>query len=151
VACVILLTRSREAILPAILSESFLRALPESERRRLGRAGFTREESTQAFIAGEERKLKKLVTNYLNMRGVWFFEQRMDRRTRGRRGVPDILACICGRFVAIELKVAGSKLSAEQEREGKRIEECGGRFLIVRRLEDVIAELSRVPPIVEPG
>jgi hypothetical protein len=136
--------------LPAVIPEAFLRALPPQERARLGRAGFSQEECTQAFVRGQERKLKKLVTNYLSMRGVWFFDQRMDRKTGGRAGVPDILCCYRGRFIAIELKAGGAKLSPEQESEAERIQDCGGRFLVVRRLEDVIAELSRVPPIVEP-
>ena len=78
-------------------------------------------------MRGEERKLKTLVTNYLNMRGVWFFEQRMDKRTRGRVGAPDILCCYRGRFIAIEVKVGGSKLvGATGSRSGSAAEFTAG-------------------------
>ena len=127
--------------LPSVLPEHFLRALPPEERKRLGRSGLMARECETSFTRGEERKLKALVVNFLNLRGAWIFHQSMSRKTGGRPGVPDILCCCRGRFIGIELKVAGSKLSAEQEAEAERIRAAGGRFLVVRRLEDVIAEL----------
>jgi VRR-NUC domain len=127
--------------LPAIVPEAFLRALPPEERRRLGRAGFTREECERRFLAGEERKLKGYVVNFLNSRGAWIFHQSMSKKTGGRPGVPDILCCYRGRFIAIELKVRGSKLSPEQEREAERLRNSGGVFVVVRRLEDLVEAL----------
>jgi len=45
----------------------------------------------------------------------------------GRSGVPDIIACMRGRFLAIECKAKGNnKLTALQERELAAIEEAGG-------------------------
>ena len=64
--------------------------------------------------------------NWLNLQGAWVFEQRMDKRTRGKRGVPDRLACVDGRFLAIELKVTGNTLQREQEMECERIHWAGG-------------------------
>jgi hypothetical protein len=48
-----------------------------------------------------------------------------------KRGTPDILACVCGRFVAIELKTDTGKLSALQEYNLKKITESGGISIVM--------------------
>ena len=65
----------------------------------------------------------------------------MDKRTRGKRGVPDILACVDGRFLAIELKVTGNTLQREQEMECERIHSAGGIVCVAYALRDVMAAL----------
>jgi hypothetical protein len=49
----------------------------------------------------------------------------------GRSGVPDIIACMRGRFLAIECKAGNGKLTALQERELAIIEEAGGISYVV--------------------
>lgn len=49
----------------------------------------------------------------------------------GKRGVPDFLVCVNGKFLAIETKAAGGKLSAMQKLELRKIAEAGGYNLIV--------------------
>ncbi len=44
----------------------------------------------------------------------------------GRAGIPDVVGCILGRFIAIECKAGKNKTTALQERELARIEESGG-------------------------
>ena len=44
----------------------------------------------------------------------------------GRSGIPDIIACLNGKFLAIECKAGKNKLTALQERELDRIEDSGG-------------------------
>jgi Tn3 transposase DDE domain len=44
--------------LPAVLSPGFVRALPESERKRLGKAGLTPERCRATFIRGQEMSAK---------------------------------------------------------------------------------------------
>ncbi len=62
------------------------------------------------------------------------------------RGTPDILACIGGRFVAIELK-RDEKQKPEplQEHELKKILDAGGTALVVNPLNwpGVLAQLTR--------
>lgn len=47
------------------------------------------------------------------------------------RGIPDILACIAGRFVAIEIKSDHGKPSALQSLNLARINECGGVAILL--------------------
>jgi hypothetical protein len=65
----------------------------------------------------------------------------MDKRTRGKRGVPDIIACVDGRFLAIELKAAGNTLEREQEIECNRIRDAGGVVCVAYSLREVMEGL----------
>lgn len=49
----------------------------------------------------------------------------------GRRGIPDVLGCLNGRFFALELKVGKNKASALQELELRKIGESGAYAAIV--------------------
>lgn len=49
----------------------------------------------------------------------------------GRSGVPDIIACMHGRFLAIECKAGNGKLTALQMRELERIAEADGITYVV--------------------
>jgi hypothetical protein len=127
--------------LPAVPSEGLLQALPPEERKRLGRAGMTQAEAQAKFAAGQEKKLKDLVVNELNRRGAWIFEQPMSKKTRGRPGVPDIIACYRGFFLAVELKAAGGTMSQEQAQEAVAIRKAMGRFVLAYSVNHVIEAL----------
>lgn len=46
-------------------------------------------------------------------------------------GDPDIVACICGQFVALELKSEGGRRSPLQWHKLAKLEKCGGISLTV--------------------
>lgn len=52
------------------------------------------------------------------------------------RGVPDLLFCINGKFIGIEVKGTGDHLTAIQAAQAKRIYEAGGKAFVVKSLED---------------
>lgn len=52
-------------------------------------------------------------------------------------GIPDLLCCIHGLFVGIEVKDPHGKPSAIQLAQGVRIKNAGGHFLIAKSVEDV--------------
>ena len=58
----------------------------------------------------------------------------------GRSGVPDIIACMHGRFLAIECKAGNGKLTPLQLRELALIEEAGGLAYVIN--EDSIESLE---------
>ena len=133
--------------LPTVPSAGFLAALPVQERLKLGRAGITQQEANATYQRGQEKELKALALNLLNLKGAWIFEQRMDKSTRGRRGSPDILVCFKGFFIAIELKAENQRMSTEQAAEAARIRKAGGFFILAFRLEDILEELQRIERI----
>jgi Holliday junction resolvase len=57
----------------------------------------------------------------------------------GRSGIPDIIACFNGKFIAIECKAGNNKTTPLQERELNRIMNAGGETFIAR--EETLAEL----------
>lgn len=67
----------------------------------------------------------------------------------GKRGVPDLVMCIKGLFVAIEVKTDKGKVTALQELEGRRIEKAGGIFGVmygrnVDQLEEMYETIEEV-------
>lgn len=69
----------------------------------------------------EKQKIKK----YLDQRGAWYFCPFMAGR--GKAGVPDIIACLDGHFIAVEVKRPGKKPTAIQLRRIEEIEKTMGR------------------------
>lgn len=54
-----------------------------------------------------------------------------------KAGTPDILACVKGHFVAIEVKRPGGVVSKLQELNIKQINDTGGYALVAYSVEDV--------------
>ena len=57
----------------------------------------------------------------------------------GTAGIPDIIACIGGRFYGFEVKNERGKASALQEYTIHKIKAAGGMALVVRSVEEVRA------------
>ena len=130
--------------LPAVPSEGFLAALPEEERRKLGRAGITREEAEATYKRGQEIQLQRLITNYLNLNEIYYEWDRTDKRTSGKRGRPDFRCCVKGLWLALECKAEGETLSKEQAIEALRLRKSGGKFVVVFSLKDAIEAIADV-------
>jgi hypothetical protein len=61
----------------------------------------------------------------------------------GTAGIPDIIACIDGRFFGFEVKTETGKPTALQEATLRKINDAGGTSLVVRSVADVKAALQR--------
>ena len=59
-------------------------------------------------------------------------------------GLPDLLMCVRGRFVAVELKVSTNKATHLQEWELKCIREAGGVGVICRSVDEVMQVLEEI-------
>lgn len=62
-------------------------------------------------------------------------------------GVPDILTCIKGRFVAIEVKTPTGKLTKIQQYQIDQINKSGGVAFVATSLENVRMELKNAEVI----
>lgn len=92
-----------------------------------------------------EGAVKKQVRKILNAHGVYYFFP--ATHGYGRSGVPDVVCCYKGRFIAVECKAGGGKATALQERELRRIRDAGGVALVVNEnnlneLENLLTELE---------
>jgi Holliday junction resolvase len=87
-----------------------------------------------------EAKVKAKVRKLLDELRIYYFFP--ATHGYGRSGVPDIIGCFLGLFVAIECKAGKGKLTALQEREIESIKEAGGFAFVAR--EDNTDELRRL-------
>lgn len=60
----------------------------------------------------------------------------------GTAGIPDIIACVDGRFFAFEVKTASGKATPLQETTIRKILAAGGTAAVVRSVDEVRALLS---------
>ena len=76
-----------------------------------------------------EGRVKAKVKALLNKYNIYHFMPATGGY--GRSGIPDIIACMHGKFLAIECKAGSGKLTALQIRELERIEKAGGIAYVV--------------------
>jgi hypothetical protein len=91
-----------------------------------------------------ETKVKRKVTVILNKYNAYFFYP--PSNGFGRAGIPDIIACYCGQFIAIECKAGKNITTALQRRELGAIEDAGGYALVINEsnIEQVTAVLDQI-------
>lgn len=76
------------------------------------------------MAATPEKRVKDKVVGILKDEGAYYFFP--ATHGYGRSGVPDIVACVSGRFLAIECKAGKNKPTALQVREIESIRKAGG-------------------------
>jgi len=76
-----------------------------------------------------EAKVKASVTKILKEFGAYYFSPMTGGF--GRSGVPDIIACYRGFFLAIECKAGKNKPTALQEREMGKVNAAGGMAMLI--------------------
>ena len=85
-----------------------------------------------------EAKVKKKVVDVLKKNGAYYFFPATGGY--GRSGVPDIVCCYRGVFVAIECKAGTNKPTPLQEAEMGKIKQAQGFVLVVN--EDNIDDVA---------
>ena len=85
-----------------------------------------------------EGKVKTAVRKMLAKHGIYYFMP--PGMGLGRSGIPDIIGCYKGKFIAIECKAGKGKTTALQERELEWIKDAGGFTFVAR--EDNLEELE---------
>jgi Holliday junction resolvase len=91
-----------------------------------------------------ESKVKASCVKLLKANGIYYFFP--IATGMGRAGIPDIICCAAGKFLAIECKAGNNKPTALQERELAAIKTAGGTSLVINEsnltlLEATIKEL----------
>jgi len=85
-----------------------------------------------------ESKVKKAVRTLLDDLGIYHFMP--PANGFGRAGIPDIVGCMDGHFIAIECKAGKGTTTALQDRELNAILQHGGTTFVAR--EDNMLELK---------
>lgn len=87
-----------------------------------------------------EAKVKKKLTNHLKNHPVYYFFPATGGY--GRSGVPDVICCYRGRFLAFECKAGGNKPTALQEKNISEIRDCGGVAVVIN--EDNVDDVPQI-------
>lgn len=83
-----------------------------------------------------EKAIENKIKQYLKtVEDLYFFKEHGG--LYGTAGVPDIICCYKGRFIALEVKAPDGKATALQDATIRRIIGAGGIARIVRSLEEV--------------
>jgi len=100
-----------------------------------------------------ESGITAAILDYLQLRGAFVFK--VWGGPVQRPGLPDIIACLKGRFMAIEVKVPQPLstpkqverfLSPAQRRQLDAIARAGGTALVITDVFDLIRLLERIKP-----
>ena len=84
----------------------------------------------------KESELVKKITDYLKtVRNCFFWKEHGGMY--GTAGIPDIIVCYRGRFIAFECKVGSNKPTVLQSITIKHILKAGGYAIVVRSLDEV--------------
>lgn len=87
-----------------------------------------------------ENKVQKDIQDYLSSINAYRFKVHGDIFMRA--GIPDIICCLKGRFIGIEVKDGDNKPSSLQIAHGRQIKKAGGLFLVAYSVQEVKNFLS---------
>lgn len=77
-----------------------------------------------------EKQFENKIKAYLKNKGAWYIKY-WGGGGFTKAGIPDILCCYKGRFIAIEVKAPNGKASELQLFNLKKIEEAGGKAFLL--------------------
>lgn len=77
----------------------------------------------------QEKTFENKIKKFLEDRGCWLVKYFANRMTKA--GVPDILTCVNGHFLAIEVKAQNGKPSERQMYNIRKIRAAGGYAIIL--------------------
>jgi len=92
----------------------------------------------------KESHIQRSVLDYLSLKNIFHYRQNTGAFKRddhfyqfGTKGSPDVVCVINGQYVGIECKSSTGKQSDSQKDFQEQLEKAGGKYLIVRSLEDL--------------
>lgn len=91
-----------------------------------------------------ERDIVTAIRKYLASLGSDVFFWKEHGSVYGTNGVPDIICCYKGRFLGLEFKLPGGRLTELQKRAIEQINRAGGFACRVESVEDVKRVIARV-------
>lgn len=85
-------------------------------------------------MTNPETRLVRAIMREITARGGWC----VKFPGVGTAGIPDILVCWQGRFIALEVKTRTGKATPLQEHTIRKIIKAGGNATVVRSVEDAL-------------
>lgn len=95
-----------------------------------------------------EANLQRRIQRALKAEGAWVVKYHSSAVTR--RGIPDLLICHRGRFIALEVKLPGGKPTEHQQAELDAIASAGGGVAIVTTVDEALSVVLGPAPDPSP-
>ena len=113
-------------------------------------AGYGLDQRRSNMAKTPEGLVKEKITKLLKEYEVYYFMPIGGMYSK--IGVPDVIGCLNGRFIAVEAKAGKGKTTALQDRELKRIKDAGGVSLVINEtnldeLRQALEEIKHAIPI----
>ncbi len=89
-------------------------------------------------MGAEEAKVQTSIINWLIYLGAWV----VKTIATSKNGTPDVLACLDGQFIGVEVKKPGGKPSPLQRVQLRKIREAGGVGFTAESLNEVKDQLN---------
>ena len=90
----------------------------------------------------KEKQIENQIKKYLKSIGAYVVKY--FGCTYSQAGVPDLIICYKGRFIAIEVKTDSNKTSSLQDINIQQIKKAGGIAFVARNLEEVKCEIRKI-------
>lgn len=91
-----------------------------------------------------EKDIVKAIMNYLRT-VPHCFAFKVHGGMYGTAGIPDIIACVDGRYFAFEVKAPAGRTTALQDAAIRKILAAGGTALVVRSVDEVRTAIDGSP------
>ena len=78
----------------------------------------------------------------INNGAVYDVKKKVYRKGVQRKGVPDIIGIIDGRFFGIEVKIGADRQSADQKEIEREINDAGGVYFVAKSYDDYLAKIA---------
>jgi Holliday junction resolvase-like predicted endonuclease len=79
----------------------------------------------------------------INNVGVWDASKGIHRKGNTQKGLPDIIACLRGMFVAIEVKAGNDKQSEHQKIVEQEVSGAKGEYWIIRSTDNFLENFEQ--------
>lgn len=89
-----------------------------------------------------EKQIENQIKQYLDSIGAWHIKTHGNMFSKA--GTPDVVACVKGKFVAIEVKQPGGVVSALQAAHIELIKKAGGIAFVAYSLEETKEHFERL-------
>lgn len=98
----------------------------------------------------KEKDIQRDILYYLELKKVFHYRQNTGALATptggfiryGTTGAPDIVCVIQGKYVGLEIKRPGGRLSPGQERFAEQLKKAGGDYHVVTSLDDIFQLLK---------
>ena len=78
----------------------------------------------------------------INNGAVYDLKKKVHRKGVQRKGIPDIIGIIDGKFYGIEVKIGKDRQSADQKEIEKEINDSGGVYFIAKSYDDYLSKIK---------